>query len=451
MGCRPFLVSLAAYGQPQAWDAGIIVFPRAVARLKAIHVDDARGVGARLRAAREQAGLSQRALAFPGCSAAYLSRIEAGERVPSLQVLRELARRLGVREEYLATGAARGRSAAERLVEAEVALRLDETELAERLFAEVLEGSESGAERGRALAGLGQLAFRQGDPAKAIERLERALELAGEEPPEPGLVDTLGRSYALVGRLEDAVVLFKRALAGAEAADDALGRLRFTVLLANALIDRAEFAEAEALLAPTLEAAERSRDPLLRARLYWSQSRLHAEQDDPEQAASYARKALEILELTEHATYVARARQLLAHIELDRGEAAEALTLLAEGRELLLGASELEQGQYRLEEARALAALGEREQAIELALQVSGVMTKAAPEDAGRGFTLLADLFAGLEEHERADELYGLAVELLEKNPNRYLVHACTRYADFLQEQGRQEEAFRLLRKALTH
>jgi tetratricopeptide (TPR) repeat protein len=438
-------------GQPQAWDAVDYSVLRAVARLKAIHVDDARGVGARLRAAREQSGLSQRALAFPGCSAAYLSRIEAGERTPSLQVLRELARRLGVREEYLATGAARGRSSAEKLVEAEVALRLDETELAERLFAEVLEGSEPGVEQGRALAGLGQLAFRQGDPARAIERFERALELAGEGPPEPALADTLGRSYALMGRLEDAVALFKRVLAAAEAVDDAIGRLRFTVLLANALIDQAEFAEAEALLAPTLEQAERSRDPLLRARLYWSQSRLHAEQDEPEQAASYARKALEILELTEHATYVARARQLLAHIELDRGEASEALTLLAEGRELMLGASELEQAQYRLEEARALAALGEREQAIKLALEVSGVMARAAPEDAGRGFALLADLFASLGEAERAGELYELAVELLERNPNRYLVHAYTRYADFLQEQGRQDEAFRLLRKALSH
>jgi transcriptional regulator with XRE-family HTH domain len=48
--------------------------------------------------------LSQRDLAFPGCSAAYISRIERGERVPSLQVLRELARRCGVSEAYLAWG-----------------------------------------------------------------------------------------------------------------------------------------------------------------------------------------------------------------------------------------------------------------------------------------------------------------------------------------------------------
>jgi len=68
------------------------------------HVDDPLAAGKRLAKARADAGLSQRALAFPGCSAAYISRIERGERIPSLQVLRELAERCGVSEAYLAWG-----------------------------------------------------------------------------------------------------------------------------------------------------------------------------------------------------------------------------------------------------------------------------------------------------------------------------------------------------------
>jgi len=68
------------------------------------HYDDPVDLGARLHAARESAALSQRELSFPGCSAAYISRIERGERVPSLQVLRELARRTGVSETQLAYG-----------------------------------------------------------------------------------------------------------------------------------------------------------------------------------------------------------------------------------------------------------------------------------------------------------------------------------------------------------
>ena len=68
------------------------------------HYDDPVAVGRRLHAAREAAGISQRELAFPGCSAAYISRIERGERIPSLQVMRELARRIGVSEAALAYG-----------------------------------------------------------------------------------------------------------------------------------------------------------------------------------------------------------------------------------------------------------------------------------------------------------------------------------------------------------
>ena len=68
------------------------------------HYDDPVAVGQRLHEAREAAGLSQRELAFPGCSAAYISRIERGERIPSLQVMRELARRTGVSEAFLARG-----------------------------------------------------------------------------------------------------------------------------------------------------------------------------------------------------------------------------------------------------------------------------------------------------------------------------------------------------------
>jgi len=68
------------------------------------HIDDPVALGKRLREAREQKGLSQRDLAFPGCTAVYICRIEHGDRVPSLQVIVELARRLYVSKEYLALG-----------------------------------------------------------------------------------------------------------------------------------------------------------------------------------------------------------------------------------------------------------------------------------------------------------------------------------------------------------
>src|SRR5205823_13574481 len=84
-------------------------------------------IGERLKRLRLERGLSQRELSAPGVSYAYLSRIEAGQRQPSLKALRLLARRLGVSPELLETGA-RVPFAAERelrLADAELELRLD--------------------------------------------------------------------------------------------------------------------------------------------------------------------------------------------------------------------------------------------------------------------------------------------------------------------------------------
>jgi transcriptional regulator with XRE-family HTH domain len=65
--------------------------------------------GERIKALRLEHGLSQRDLSAPGMSYAYLSRIEAGERTPSLSALIELADRLETSALYLATGKTSGR------------------------------------------------------------------------------------------------------------------------------------------------------------------------------------------------------------------------------------------------------------------------------------------------------------------------------------------------------
>src|SRR5215218_8869759 len=61
-------------------------------------------IGVRLKRLRLERGLSQRELSGPGVSYAYISRIEAGARTPSVKALRMLARKLGVTVEYLETG-----------------------------------------------------------------------------------------------------------------------------------------------------------------------------------------------------------------------------------------------------------------------------------------------------------------------------------------------------------
>ncbi len=149
------------------------------------HVDDAAAVGRRLKEARLAAGLSQRQLSFPGCSAAYISRLEAGDRVPSLQLLRKLAAKLNADEQYLATGVAGVEQPPPELVEAEVAHRLDDHELAQERYEQVLEATSAPAAREQA--------------AKALARLrgETIAAEPGEARPPGGLADPAERARAL--------------------------------------------------------------------------------------------------------------------------------------------------------------------------------------------------------------------------------------------------------------
>src|ERR671936_1128341 len=85
-------------------------------------------IGLRLKRLRLERGLSQRELSSPGVSYAYISRIEAGARTPSVKALRMLAQKLGVSVEYLETGREIGDVEARelRLSDAELEVRLGE-------------------------------------------------------------------------------------------------------------------------------------------------------------------------------------------------------------------------------------------------------------------------------------------------------------------------------------
>jgi tetratricopeptide (TPR) repeat protein len=415
------------------------------------HVDSAERLAARLREARSAAGLRQSDLAFPGCSTGYVSRIEKGERVPSLQVVRELARRLGVTESWLAKGENGDAGALDAPIrEAELALRLDHLDLAEELFTETLDGDHGPGLHARAEAGLGQLAFRRDDAHGALRHLERAVELDSSLVSDPSVVDTLGRALALTGETDAAITLFRRRLEQARSEGDEINGLRFTVLLANALIDATGFDEAGTLLTDMLESVVDA-DPVSLARLYWSQSRLHALRREPAAAARYAQKALDLLEATDYSHYRSRAHQLLAFIELDAGRPERALELVQRGRELAReDGTAYDEAKFTLEEARALAMLGRPQEAAALAMSAAAGLRDAHPVDVGRSYAELGSAFAAAGELERAREVYELAIEYLEGGPSRFLAEVYVLFGGLLERLGDAAGALDVYRKGAT-
>jgi tetratricopeptide (TPR) repeat protein len=420
-----------------------------MARPRIPHVDDPVQVGRRIREAREQAGLRQIDLAFPGCTPAYISRVESGARVPSLQLLHQLARRLDVTADYLAWGREEGLAP---LAEAELALSLGELDRARELFASIAAEDGDDEARGRALGGLGELKYRAAELDDAVDLLEEARAALGASVVgHPGIVESLGKAYAIQGRFESCVQVFESALAHAREQEAEAAVARFAVLLANALIDSGLFERAAELLGEALARAEGSHDPIEHARLLWSQSRLHALQRRTDLAADLARRALALVELTENAYYAARAHQLLAFVELERGNAAEALALLERGLPVVQrSGNRFEEALFRVEESRARLQLGDLEGARTTAAEVAGVLTGMSHVDSVRAYAVLADVFAELGERKRAIELYEMAAELLGTSTSTFTSRTLTRLAELLEADGRKDEAFETLKRAVA-
>jgi tetratricopeptide (TPR) repeat protein len=419
-------------------------------RRPSTHVDSAAAVGERLAAARRAAGLTQRQLSFPGCTAAYISRIEAGARIPSYQILREFGKRLGVSADYLANGV-EDDGLVDELFEAEVALRLDDLEQAERLYRRLRKSSEPDAVAvARAEAGLGQIALRRGETSKAIDLLETASAAALPAREAETVAEALGRAYASQGRFADAFDLFGRFLKNAKERNDPVVTLRFSVLLANALIDSGRFDRAEEVLGDAIDLARRNLDPRLKADLYWSQSRLYSSEGSPDLAAQYAQLTISTLRDTEHTLQAARALMLLAHIENDRDHAQEALELLDEGEPVIRSAgSAADRALVVFERARALEGLGDSEEAASLVLGSVAALAEASPVTAARGYATAANFFRSRGDDAKALELYELAAEQFPAR-DRHLADVLTAMAEIHEARGDTAEALRLLKSAMA-
>ena len=415
-------------------------------RRPSTHIDDPAAVGNRIRTARLAAGLKQRELTFEGCTPAYLSRVEAGQRIPSLQILTKLAERLATTAEFLATGK---HPEADPLFEAELAARTGDIELARSLYLQAARG-DAPVMTARAEAGLGRLAFDEGDRDAAIELLERALSERGLAFTERiTALELLGRALALLARFDEARAVFDQGLAASREAHDRLAELRFAVLLANLLIDRGNLEGAEELLSTIIDDARKTRDPLAVANLYWSQARLHLSQHRPDLAARYARLAHATLEATEHTVNAARALGLLAHIENDRGNHADALAYADESAPVLAAAgNRLDVGMLMLEKARALGALEQREEAIGIALGAIPRFEHAHPTSAARGYAVAAEIFKDLGERARALELYELAVET-SPTEDRHVGEMYRAIGEIHEAEGRPGEALDSFKRAL--
>jgi tetratricopeptide (TPR) repeat protein len=295
------------------------------------------------------------------------------------------------------------------------------------------------------------VALHRGEIPEAIGLLEQALDSDALAPGDATLAaQALGRCYASQGRYDEAFAIFERYLEDARARGDRFDQVRFGMLLANAYVDHGDYGRAQTALGEILDLARQMADPMLRASVYWSQSRVHLSQGDPDRAADYANLALATLKASEQTLEAARALLLLAFIENDRGNPETALGLVDEGEPIVTAAGETtDAAMFAVERARALSALGDGDDALELLLGIVPRLNAAAPRDAARAYAAAADIFRKQGDSARALELYELAVEQAPV-ANRHVAAALAAMAEIYEERGEAEMALELLKRALA-
>jgi tetratricopeptide (TPR) repeat protein len=421
-----------------------------MARRPAKHIDDPAALGQRLREARRGAGISQRELAGDSCTTAYVSRIEAGVRVPSYQLLLEFAKRLGMTADFLATGKVEQDLSAD-FLEAEVALRLGDHTRASALYQDALMRSDTPREVAQARLGLGRLELKRGDARTGIDLLERALDSSALPPADAAAAaNALGRAYAAQGLFDEAIALFSRFLAQAREAGDQLDELVFGLLLANTYIDQDQFAKAQETLAEILHLARQAIDPMLRAGLYWTQSRAYSAQRQDDRAAEYAALVVSTLKATDQTLEAARAVLTQAVIENDRGNPALALELLDEAEPVLRPADDPNDlATATIQRAKALTALGEPEEAATLLLGVGARLRQTSPSNAALSYQAAAEVFRSQGKTDQALEFYELAVDT-SPTADRHVADSLRAMAEIYEERGDAEKALELLKRALT-
>jgi transcriptional regulator with XRE-family HTH domain len=413
-------------------------------------------VGERLRRLRLERGLSQRDLSSPGVSYAYISRIEAGARRPSVKALRMLAQKLGVTAEYLETGSEIGASEARelRLADLELRLRLEGEAPVERLEAILAEATADAdaASAVRALIALGLVASAQGSHAEAIERLEQAVgsELV-DAATRPDVYLALAHTYAAAGSPSRAVELLERGLNELKtiAPEDSATRIRFNTYLSYALTDLGELTRARAVVSEALFGAEDVTDPYTRVRLYWSLGRISGEQANARGALESFRRAIALLEATDDTLSLARAHMACAEMAMFPGDHSEIAMPHLASAERLLGPRAAANDLAMLRRLQAMTAtrahdyeraedLGQ--QALEFAVEL--------PNEAGQAWRAIAEARAGAGD-PAADDAFREAIELLHVHGTiRDYANVLRAYGRYLRDAGREREALDVYERA---
>ncbi len=379
-------------------------------------------LGARIKAARVAAGLTQPDLGQDDASAAFLSRIERGERRPSTELLSLLAERLGVSVEFFVIGEdwEDVRRLELLLDHAELSLVGGEADGALDKARDALGsahlGSVSGGVRRARLVEAGALDA-LGDP-HAAEAYLRVIDDHPDQATHLKAATALCRIWRESGQLDRAIGVARAAMDAVPAGELATEEsIRLAVTLAAALHVDGRIVEATEIVDRAISESEQVSSPVARASAYWNASAIRTESGDIDQAIVLARRALHLLEDTERVRDIGRLRMQLGVIlmQAQPPRLEDAREQLAVSRRELAWseASTTDVLHNELLSVQTLYLTGDTDAAREGALAVAEKAGTELPLISVDALVLLGQIDWNVGEHEQSREWYRRAITVL--------------------------------------
>ncbi|MYV93558.1 helix-turn-helix domain-containing protein [Streptomyces sp. SID1034] len=425
-------------------------------------MDEPAVIGRRVQRLRTELGLTQRQLAEPAYTPAYVSTLESGKVRPSDAALRHLAERLGTTYEELATGRPARLLTELRLglTDAQRALATGEADEAAVRFRRLLTEAELhhlDEERAEALLGLGDCALETGELADAVRHFESSERLLAAEPLPRRVRAVRGRAVAhiLAGELRYACYVLESAID--ELGTSGLADPEALVLLYAAIIgpylDMGAQARAARAAELALALAPQVSDPALVAGMHRQVARTFLAGGRLADADASLAKAQSIYRQLRLRTDLAHCHWMRGYVYAQEGRLDRAERELCTARDMLAAKrAALFTAQVEVELADVLRRLGRHEEAMALLAPLTELGDQHGAVHAGGAHRLLGLIREEQGDGEAAEEHYVTALGLLERSgASGDLADLCRLLGDLLRRTGRVEAAMDAYRTGLGH
>ena len=425
-------------------------------------------VGSRIRRLRREAGMSQDALAQPRLSASYISLLEAGKRVPSEDVLRQLAERLGCDAEYLLGNTTKPDTAAfeVELRYAELVLRNGDAAAAMTGFEELEKKLSPSDHQGLWLStslGIARCLEHDGRLEEAVARLEELrVQTLGKEPrlelsERLAMVMSLARCYRELGDLSHAIEVAEATLTEIESLE--LPPTTASVELLSTLIgiytERGDLHHAGYLASRAVEQAQLISDRQALGAAYWNASVVLHRRGMSGEALSMITKAMAIYSEGDDERALARVRNAYAGVLLQSGpdspDTETAKSLLEQSVNVLtkLG-SGIDVAYAETALARAEVMLGNTEEAVVHASKALEVLGPEHRLESARVYLVLGAARLRQGDFDAAQVACERGALLLEASgAGRQAAFAWSELAEILEESGESERAVWAYRQSM--